>query len=121
MTAEKKTQGLVGDEYEKTRVCLQGQTFVFQIDNVDYSLRQSTYHPNLWLVVRAPCQTMSKKVRLPHDSDLPDTSVFGEHEHVAAFLVYGPPDLEKSCSHCLPDFLMFGRVATRLLRPSTRR
>ena len=31
---------------------------------------------------------MSKKVRLPDDSDLPDISVFGEHEHVAAFLVY---------------------------------
>ena len=63
-------------------------SFVFQIDHMEYSLRQSTYHPSLWFVVRAPCQTMSKKVRLPDDSDLPDISVFGEHEHVAAFLVY---------------------------------
>ena len=31
---------------------------------------------------------MSKKVRLPDDSDLPDISVFGEHAHVATFLVY---------------------------------
>ena len=66
-------------------------SFVFQIDRVEYSLRQNTYHPSLWLLfvaLRAPCQTMSKKVRLPDDSDLPDISVFGEHEHVAAFLVY---------------------------------
>ena len=75
-------------------------SFVFQIDNVAYSLRQSTYHPSLWFVVRAPCQHISKKVRLPDDSDLPDISVFGEHEHVAAFLVYvddllaaGPRDI----------------------------
>ena len=60
---------------------------VFQSDNVEYSLRQSTYHPSLWFVVRAHCQHPSK-VRLPDDSDLPDTSVFGEHEHVAAVLVY---------------------------------
>ena len=51
-------------------------------------LRQSTYHPSLWFVVRAPRQTMSKKVRLPDDSDLRDISIFGEHAHVAAFLVY---------------------------------
>ena len=207
MTAEKKAQGLVGDEYEKATICLQGQnhegfqvqnsttnadahllrlflavqanpkhflasfdvsiaflnaelaedviiltqpapeliqfglvkpgtlyqctktcyglreasnlweeardktltSFVFQIDHVEYSLRESTYHPSLWFVVRAPCQTMSKKVRLPDDSDLSwknpkgtlpgclvpfghlqlsDISVFGEHQHVAAFLVY---------------------------------
>ena len=183
MTAEKKAQGFVGDEYEKARICLQGQnhegfqvqnsmtnadahllrlflamqanpkhvlasfdmsnaflnaelsgdviiltqpapelmpvglvkpgtlyqctkacyglreapklweeardktltSFVFQIDNVEYSLRQSTYHPSLWFVVRAPDQPLSKKVRLPGDSDLRDISVFGEHEHVAAF------------------------------------
>ena len=66
---------------DKTLTC-----FVFQTDHVEYSLRQSTYHPSLWFVVRAPCQTMSKKVRLPDDSDLPDISVFGEHQHVAAFL-----------------------------------
>ena len=29
---------------------------------------------------------MSKKVRLLDDSDLPDISVFGEHEHVATFV-----------------------------------
>ena len=51
-------------------------SFVFQIDHMEYSLRQSAYHPSLWFVVRAPRQTMSKKVRLPDDS-----SVFGEHEH----------------------------------------
>ena len=75
-------------------------SFVFLIDNVEYSLRQSTYHPSLWFVVRAPCQHLSKKVRLPDDSDLPDSTVFGEHEHVAAFLVYvddilaaGPRDI----------------------------
>ena len=68
--------------------------------HVEYSLRQSTYHPSLWFVVRAPSQHLSKKVRLPDDSDLPDISVFGEHEHVAAFLVYvddflaaGPRDI----------------------------
>ena len=63
-------------------------SFVFQIDSFEYSLRQSTYHPNLWFVVRAPCQHLSKKVRLPDDSDPPDITVFGEHEHVAAFLDY---------------------------------
>ena len=197
MTAEKKAQGLVGDEYEKASICLQGQnhegfqvqnsttnadahllrlflavlanpkhvlasfdvsnaflnaelsedvviltqpapelilwsrepgtlyqctkacyglreapklweeardktltSFIFQIDNVECSLRQSTYHPSLWFVVRAPYQPLSKKVRLPDDSDLPDVSVFGEHEHVATFLVYvddflaaGPRDI----------------------------
>ena len=31
---------------------------------------------------------MSKKVRLPDDSNLPDIPVFGKHAHVAAFLVY---------------------------------
>ena len=43
--------------------------------------------------------------RLPDDSDLPDISVFGEHEHVAAFLAYkddflptGPRPL-LHCSH----------------------
>ena len=63
-------------------------SFVFQIDNVAYSLRQSTYHPSLWFVVRAPTQPLPKKVRLPDDSDLPDISVFGKHELVATFLVY---------------------------------
>ena len=63
-------------------------SFVFQIDNVEYNLRQSTYHPSLWFVVRAPCPPLSKKVRWPDDSDLPDTSVFGKREHVAALLVY---------------------------------
>ena len=34
MTAEKKAQGLVGDEYEKARVCLQGQNHEgFQVQN----------------------------------------------------------------------------------------
>ena len=28
------------------------------------------------------------KVQLPDDSDLPDVAAFGEHKHVAAFLVY---------------------------------
>ena len=71
-------------------------SFVFQIDHQDYSLRQSTYHPNLWFVVRAPCQTISKQVCLPDDSDLPDIAVFGEHEHIAALLV------------CVDDFLAAG-------------
>ena len=61
---------------------------MFQIDNDDYSLRQSTYHPSLWSVVRAPCLLAARKVRLPDDSDLPDIAVFGEHKHVATFLVY---------------------------------
>ena len=34
MTAEKKAQGLVGDEYEKARMCLQGQNHEgFQVQN----------------------------------------------------------------------------------------
>ena len=34
MTAEKKAQGLVGDEYEKARICLQGQNHEgFQVQN----------------------------------------------------------------------------------------
>ena len=34
MTAEKKPQGLVGDEYEKARICLQGQNHEgFQVQN----------------------------------------------------------------------------------------
>ena len=34
MTAEKKAQGFVGDEYEKARVCLQGQNHEgFQVQN----------------------------------------------------------------------------------------
>ena len=101
-------------------------SFVFQIDNVEYSLRQRTYHPSLWFVVRAPCQHISKKIRLPDDSDLPDISVFGEHEHVAAFLVYvddflaaGPRDiLQPLLTRLLdvwkgsnPDFL--GRTTRR--------
>ena len=80
-------------------------SFVIRIDSVEYSLRQSTYHPSLWFVVCAPCQTTSKKVRLPDDSDLPDISVFGAHEHVAAFLVYvddflaaGPRDVSPTTS-----------------------
>ena len=75
-------------------------SFVFQIDHEEDSLRQSTYHSSLWLVVRAPRLTMSKKIRLLDDSDLPDITVFGEHAHVAAFLVYvedflaaGPRDI----------------------------
>ena len=49
-------------------------SFVFQIDHVEYSLRQSAYHPSLWFVVRAPFRakaqekTMSEKVVLPDDS-----------------------------------------------------
>ena len=50
------------------------------------SLRQGTYHPSLWFV--APCLLAPRTVRLPDDSDLPDNTVFGEHKHVAAFLVY---------------------------------
>ena len=34
MTAEKKAQGLIGDEYEKARICLQGQNHEgFQVQN----------------------------------------------------------------------------------------
>ena len=34
MTAEKKAQGLLGDEYEKARICLQGQSHEgFQVQN----------------------------------------------------------------------------------------
>ena len=50
-------------------------SFVFQIDNDKYSLRQSTYHPGLWFVVRAPCLLVPRKLRLP------DVSAFGEHKH----------------------------------------
>ena len=42
-------------------------SFVFQIDNEEYNLRQSTYHPSLWFVVRAPCLSTLKKVGLPDD------------------------------------------------------
>ena len=63
-------------------------SLVFQIDNEDYNLRQSTYHPSLWFVVRAPRLLAPRKVRLPDDSDLPDVASFGEHKHIAAFLVY---------------------------------
>ena len=59
-----------------------------QIDNVEHSLRQSTHHPSLWFVVRAPCQRLCPRKFEPDDSDLPDISDIGEHEHVAAFLVY---------------------------------
>ena len=61
---------------------------VFQIDREEYSFRQSTYHPTLWFVVRASCLLHPRTVRLPDDSDLPDITVFGEHKHVAALLVY---------------------------------
>ena len=63
-------------------------SFVFQIDNDEYSLRQCPYHPSLWFVVRAPCSLCPRTVRLPDDNDLPDMTVFGKHKHVAAFLVY---------------------------------
>ena len=34
MTAEKKAQGLIGDEHEKARICLQGQNHEgFQVQN----------------------------------------------------------------------------------------
>ena len=200
-TAEKKPQGLVGDEYEKTRICLQGQNHEgFQVQNSStnadahllrlfstvqanpknvfasfdvsnaflnaelfedvitltqpapeliqfglvkrgslyqctkacYGLREapkpweeardktltslssrlimmssdSIYHPSLWFVVRAPHQSMSKKVRLP---DLADISVFGEHEHVAGFLVYVDDDLAAELREILQPLL------TRLL------
>ena len=39
-------------------------SFVFQIDHEEHSRRQSTYHPSLWFVVRAPRQTMSKRVHV---------------------------------------------------------
>ena len=61
---------------------------MFQIDNDEYSLRQSTYHPSLWFVVRSPWLLASRKVRLPDDNDLPDVAALGKHKHVAAFLVY---------------------------------
>ena len=78
-------------------------SFVFQIDNEEYSLQQSTYHPSLWFVVRAPCLLAPRTVQLPDDGDLPDIAVFGEHKHVATFLAY------------VDDFL-----ATRLLLCLTR-
>ena len=58
---------------------------------------------------------MSKKVRLPDDSDLPDNTVFGEHAHVATLLVYvddflaaGPR--EENYRHYLPDSLTSGKA-----------
>ena len=72
----------------------------FQLDHEEYSLRQSAYHPSLWFVVRAPRLTMSKKVHLPDDSNLPDITVFGEHAPFAACLVY------------LDDFLAAGDFST---------
>ena len=53
-------------------------SFVFYIDSDEYSLRQSTYHPSLWFVVRAPCPLRPRTVR----------PAFGERRHVAAFLAY---------------------------------
>ena len=61
---------------------------MFQIDSEEYSPRKSTYHPCLWFVVRAPRLLRPRTVRLPDDCDLPDNTVFGEHKHVAVFLVY---------------------------------
>ena len=63
-------------------------SFAFQIDNAEYSLSQSTYHPSLWFDVHAPCLLVLCKVRLPDESDLPDVAAFGEHKHVAASLGY---------------------------------
>ena len=62
--------------------------FTFDINGEEYSLRQSTYHPSLWLVVKASSALRLTKVRLPDDSDLPEVSVVGEHAHIAAFLAY---------------------------------
>ena len=62
-------------------------SLVFQIDSDEYSLRQSTYHPSLGLLL-VQCLLRPRTVRLPDDSDLPDITAFGEHKHVAAVLVY---------------------------------
>ena len=61
---------------------------LFHIDGEEDNLRQSTYHPSLWFVVKAPCALRPQTVWLPDDSRLSDVSVFGEHQHIAAFLVY---------------------------------
>ena len=80
-----------------------------------HSLRQSTYHPSLWFVVRAPCLSALRKVRLPDDGDLPDIAACGEHKHAAALLVYvddflaaGPRDVLQPL--LVPDYLMFGKA-----------
>ena len=62
---------------------------------------------------------MPKKVRLPDDSDLPDSSVFGEHEHVAAFLVYADDFLaageEMFYNHFSPDYWRCGEVVIQII------
>ena len=81
-------------------------------------LRQSTCHPSLWFVVRAPCPLHPRTVRFPDDSDLLDITVVGERKHVAAFLVYvddflaaGP---ERFYNLLSPDFLMCGREVIQI-------
>ena len=52
MTAEKKAQGLVGDEYEKARICLQGQNHEgFQVQNS--TTNADAHLPRLFLAVQA--------------------------------------------------------------------
>ena len=79
--------------------------FHFLIDGDTYSLRQSVYHPSLWFVVRAPCLSRPPTVRLPDESDLPDLVAFGEHEHVAAILVYVDDFLAVGPRHVLQALL----------------
>ena len=66
-----------------------------------YSLSQSTYHPNLRFVAKAPCAEWQPVVRLPHDSDLP--AVFGVYPEVAACLVY-------AADFWLPDLLHIATI-----------
>ena len=71
-------------------------------------------------MVKAPRARRPTAVRLTDDSDLPDVSVFGEHEHTAAllahvddFLAAGPRDVLQPLLNRLlhvwkgssPDFL----------------
>ena len=79
--------------------------FHFLIAGDTYSLRQSVYHPSLWFVVRAPCLSRPPTVRLPDESDLPDLVAFGEHEHVAAILVYVDDFLAVGPRHVLQALL----------------
>ena len=79
--------------------------FHFLIEGDTYSLRQSVYHPSLWFVVRAPCLSRPPTVRLPDESDLPDLVAFGEHEHVAAILVYVDDFLAVGPRHVLQALL----------------
>ena len=52
MTAEKKAQGLVGDEYEKARICLKGQNHEgFQVQNS--TTNADTHLLRLFLAVQA--------------------------------------------------------------------